>query len=192
MTFVAIVVPVILTVIAAVIGYALGNRQLRDQRLYERRVEVISELSERMYLLERTIHRYVMHDPSDTEGAEQRVQRADEALQDLIHYARVNAVWLEPGTVDKIEEFMHAAYLKTHQYADSMEEARKPYGDREAGKDAREAIMFLTRELPPIRRVVEAEFRTILYPAPWSAAPLRALAWLLGRGRNSRPADPQS
>jgi hypothetical protein len=158
---------------------------MRYERLYERRAEVIAKLSELLFQMERSLLRWTGYlQSSRVDRDEQRIE-AGEALDKLIAYYRSNSVWLDRRTCDKIESLISTAQDAAYKYADELNERGHPQSA--AGREQSERMKL---EIPPLRRDLEEEFRSILYPAPWYDAPRRFLKRITARNR--KPSDDAS
>src|SRR5215207_3586020 len=92
------------------IGYVLGNRRLRFERLYERRAEVIARLYELRFLMQRGFLEWTSpFQVADVDRDTQR-KKADEAFHELVSYYRSNSIWLDLKTCQKIESFLEIAW----------------------------------------------------------------------------------
>ena len=123
-----------------------------------------------MYLMERGLATWANpFQPADVDREQQRKEASD-AFQGLVRYFRSNALWLDPDTQEKIESLIETAWTAAWEYADELNERGYPHS--KAGRDASNKLV---RELPVLRRELEAEFRAILYPLPWWDLPIRLL-----------------
>lgn len=180
----AVTAALITVIVGGPIAYFLGNRRLRYERLYERRAEVIAQLSEHLFLMQRSL--LVWTNPfqsSDVDRDEQR-REASEAFNNLIAYFRSNSIWLDRRTCDKIESLISTAHDAAYTYADELNERGYP-----RDKVGRDASLRLRSELGALRGELEDEFRAILYPAPWYDAPLRFLERMQARNRKADSDD---
>ncbi len=198
----------LITAVAALIGvlggYMLGNRRLRYERLYEQRALVIAKLSELLFTLQSDLidrsspnqlwqtDRFVIDSdltdwssPFHVEQLDRDEQQKNVAAvwRELAVYYRSNAVWLDPATCDRIDSFLKTAIELAWVYEDSLNESGHP-----RSAEARDAALRLIDTIPPLRRKLEDQFRTILYPPPWYDVPLRFLSWLHVKNRKSTDA----
>jgi len=183
----AVAGPLIAAVVGGLVVYVLGTRQRRLEGLYERRAVVIARLSELLFLMQRGLASWA--NPFQSAGVDRDEQRktASDALQELSTYYYSNSVWLEPRTCEKIESVMDTAWSAAWEYSDNLNERGYAHG-----REGRDASRKLYRDLPVLRRDLEAEFRAILYPTPWWDYPLRALEKIHARNRKSAGSSPKT
>jgi hypothetical protein len=213
----AVVGALIAAVVGGPIGYILGTRQARFERLYEQRALVIARLSELLFVLESDLvdrsspyklgktDRFVMDsdltdwsspfhiDPLDRD--EQRKKTAA-TWQELAVYYRSNAVWLDRATCDTIDSFLKTTLSLTQDYENSLESFENSLDERghppspRSEAEVRDAALRLINAIPPLRRDLEEDFRSILYPPPWYEAPLRFLERIQARNRQTSESVP--
>jgi hypothetical protein len=166
----AVVAALITVIVGGPIAYFLGNRRLRYERLYERRAEVIAQLSEHLYLMQRSLMIWTNPFQSSNVDRDEQRRKASEAFDNLLAYYHSNSIWLDRRTCDKMDSLISTAYEAAYTYADELNE--RGYPQNKVGRDA---SLRLRSELSALREELEEEFRAILYPAPWYDAPLRFL-----------------
>lgn len=183
----AIVAALITTVVGGPIFYALGTRQRRLEGLHERRAEVIARMSELLFLMQRGFASWA--NPFQYAGVDRDEQRktASEAFHELVTYYHSNSVWLDSQTCEKIESVMETAWMAAWDYVDNTNERGYAHG-----QEGREASRKLYRELPVLRKELEDQFRTILYPPPWYDAPLQLLERIQVRNRQDFAPGPNT
>jgi hypothetical protein len=179
------VVPLLAAVLGAAVGtfggYILGNRRLKYEKLYERRAEVIADLSEKLYALHIGISSFVSFasfgDLDDEERGEQHIA-AYEAYIEFSRYFSQNEVWLAPDACDRVEQFLSEVKQPLDDYTEGLDERGVPLESE---------TMFLgleiARQTVLLRGELVTAFREILFPPPWYDAPLRLLEWLQARDR---------
>lgn len=179
-----VVAALLSAVLGALVVHILHNRQLRNERLFERRAEVIAKLSEKLYTMQYVFT--AVANPNKQDGdPKQQIQDANRTFDDLRHYYFSNAIWLDSEDCEKVESFMEMAYATMGDYIYDLNERGHPR--TMAGRAASQRIQG---ELQPIRRDLEAEFRAILYPPLWYEPPLRFLRHLQNRSRQTSESIP--
>lgn len=166
----AIVAALITAIVGGPTFYILGTRQRRFEELYQRRAQVIARLSELLFVMQRGLSTWASPFQSADVDRDQQRKAASDAFQELVLYFHSNSVWLDPRICAKIDSVMETAWMTAWDYADELDD--RGYPQNQAG---REASRKLYRELPVLRRDLEDEFRTILYPPPWYDTALRFL-----------------
>lgn len=101
--------------LGALVVHILHNRQLRNERLFERRAEVIAKLSEKLYTMQYVFT--AVANPNKQDGdPKQQIQDANRTFDDLRHYYFSNAIWLDSEDCEKVESFMEMAYATMGDY----------------------------------------------------------------------------
>ncbi len=178
----AVVASLVSAVLGGLVVYVLDNRQLRHERLFERRAEVIAKLSEKLYAMQFGFTVFANPFQRGDVDRKEQMQDANRAFDELRHYYFSNAIWLDPESCEKIESFLEMAYTTMGGYVDDLNE--RGYPQTAEGRAAGSRIL---REIQPLRRELEVEFRAILYPPPWYEAPLQFLERL--QNRNRKPSE---
>jgi hypothetical protein len=171
-------VPLVIAVVGGIGGYVLGNRRLKYEHLHERRAGVIARLCELLVAFQHGVVGFTHPFQSGSADRANQAQEAQRSFSELVDYYRANEVWLDPDTCEKIESFITNVQLPLDEYFDDLDERGYP-----TSPEGRSAANRITQETQPLRRELIEEFRAILYPPPWYAAPRRLLAWLQNRPR---------
>jgi hypothetical protein len=162
------------------LAYILGNRRLKYEKLYERRAEVLAELTRRMFEVHHNLVG-ILTSPSRPHDRYDKAAEAGRLCFALLDYYSSNEVWLTPETGKKVEEYLIKITQAVQSYASTPDEGGFPEGEegQALGRKAAE-------DTDDLRRALLGEFREILYPPPWYEAPLRWLEWLETRVRKDR------
>src|SRR5918994_7721413 len=95
------VVPLLAAVLGAAVGtfggYILGNRRLKYEKLYERRAEVLAELTRRMFEVHHNLVG-ILTSPSRPHDRYDEAAEAGRLCFALLDYYSSNEVWLTPET----------------------------------------------------------------------------------------------
>ena len=176
---------VVAAVISAVLGglfvHVLETRKLRYERLFERRAEVISKLSEKLYTMQ-FVFTVVANPYKQDADPNEQIQDANRAFDDLRHYYFSNAIWLDPEDCEKVESFIEMAYITMGDYISDLNERGHPQS-----ATGRDAALRIRAEIQPLRRELEKRFRDILYPPDWYEPLLRFLERI--QSRNRQPSE---
>ena len=164
----AVLAALITALVGGPVVYGLGKRRLRFERLYERRAEVIARLSELLYEMQRSVVDFASPVQNSGVDRNQQMSEANRAFDELVHYCRANSIWLDRETCEKLEKFMETSFKMVGELEDSLNERLYPQG-----KEGRDISLRVVREIPPLRRELENEFRAILYPPAWYEILLR-------------------
>lgn len=172
----------ITAILGGLILYLLGVRRHHFGRLYERRAEVIADLSKFLYQTQRSFIVLTNIAPPDMEGREQQIEQAQQAFNKLVEHYHSNTVWLDMDTRDKVESFLEVLTNKVQAYMSDLDAQRIPQSG-----SAHKIGLWMRTEIPGFRRDLENQFRNIVYPPPWYEAPLQLLEQL--QPRNIEPSD---
>jgi hypothetical protein len=154
-------------VVGTLLGYIVGNRRLKYERILERRAEVIAEMTKMMASLQRSLDKMSRTGIDAEERRENRAQ-ASQTLAELGEYFARNEVWLSRETCRKIEDLFFTLGMSLEDYL-QVGHGPDPL-DAHPNQRMQLLSMIATR-----RDELLEEFRDILYPQPWYDPPRR---WL--------------
>lgn len=176
----AVVGALIIATLGTLTLYLSGNRRLRFERLYERRAEVIAELSKSLYQTQRGFISLTNIAPPTLEQRKQQVQDAEEAFNHLVMYYHSNKVWLDRETGKEVESLLEVMSAKMQVYVNNVDGDWVP-----KNKEAHQVGTWMREEIPGFRRDLEDRFRMIVYPPPWYDNVLSLLAQLQPQNQES-------
>lgn len=169
--------------ITALVGgpivYLLGTRKLRYERLYEKRAEVIAELARLLSGVQNTA-RLATIPGVPLEVRKQRIRENRKMLTELVNYFHGHTPWLEAPLVQTIYDFTSGLSQALKHY-----EAELNKGTPDSALAVR-AAEHVQRILPEAEKVLEVEFRAILYPTPWHVWLLQSLVYILDLPKRRR------
>jgi hypothetical protein len=164
-------------------GYILGHRRLRYERMYEQRALVIAQLSRLLWRFQATA--LLATNPTQPPSIRlSRMQENQEAMTEFQYYFVANTIWLDVATSDRIMTFLMDMTNELRTFHNDLNAEGNP--STQGGADAARRIFHL---VPQAREDIDAEFRAILYPAPWYDRPLRWFAYLDRRFRRTDAAS---
>jgi hypothetical protein len=102
-------------VVGTLLGYIVGNRRLKYERILERRAEVIAEMTKMMASLQRSLDKMSRTGIDAEERHENRAQ-ASQTLAELGEYFARNEVWLSRETCRKIEDLFFTLGMSLEDY----------------------------------------------------------------------------
>jgi hypothetical protein len=157
-----VVAPILAVVVGVLGGYIVGNRQLKYERLYQRRAEIIAELSRLLAAVQHGVVNFTSPFQRGDINRDEQAKEAQRAFFELVECYRANEVWLNPETCEQVEEVMNNVHQSLGDYVDDLDERGYPQS-----KEGRELGTCRFRETQLLRRKLLEEFRAILYPPPW-------------------------
>jgi hypothetical protein len=105
----------LLALLTLVVGYGVGLRQAKQQRIIEERAKVLSELLKRYVDLEEQVYLLVqVIDLPGEPNREEKYRRAAESFNNLLAYHRRNTIWLSRSTARYLDAFLerYRVYFK--------------------------------------------------------------------------------
>ena len=181
--------PLIAAVVGAVVGgffvYLLSGRRARYEWLHEKRAEVIAELARLLSKVQSTA-RLATNPDAPLEVRKRRIGENRQALTELTYYFHGHTLWIDPSVVTTIYAFLEGLSQALKHYEIELNK-----GIIDSNLSVR-AAEHVNRIVPEAERVLEDEFRALVYPPPWWDYPLRVLQRFAARNRkpNQDAADP--
>jgi hypothetical protein len=152
-------------VIAALLGFALGNQQIVFAKLQEKRVLIVADAYRLIRRAESTIQdlvnplQEVPHGSTIEEVEYGKRKLCVEAGIEMADFLRDNQIWFEPETVKKIDDFRQSHFATWTEFR-----ARKWLNKADPSYLAQwsKCSDLATKEVPKLREVVEREFRSLV------------------------------
>lgn len=161
--------------ISVVLGYFLGLRLSRFERLEEKRAEVLAELSGLLFDVEDKYQKWYApslrspeagHTMSEIKGkVEERGKATIESLNALTRCYHRNIAWLDPDVAGRIDSAITELQKMLFEYG----KAGLDNTYFHVSAKGVEAAKAMEERIPKIRKELVEEFRDILRPSsPWS------------------------